>query len=152
MTSRDSNAAQAHVGYVEYDGRKYAASCRVSWDGLEYIGRMWFTNEGDKSDRLTDRGALPGRTVEEVTALAQRLTADDLQRRIGRAHAEKRRYVELRGVTDQIIAKIRYMNQVALSIRAGVLDREGGMGEIELTERQLHELIDSLKESAGLEA
>jgi hypothetical protein len=36
-------------------------------------------------------------------------------------------------------------------MRAGLLDEEGAAQEIELTERQLHECIDRLREDAGAE-
>ena len=42
--------------------------------------------------------------------------ADARSRRIDRA---------LRKATDEILAKIRYLNQVAISMRAGLLDVEG---------------------------
>lgn len=139
------------IGTVEYSGNRYAASCRIIWDGLEYVGRLWFANVADSDDWMTDRGALPGRTPEEVVALARRLTPDELQRRVSRANAEKRRYLELRSVMDVMIAKVRYMNQVAISMHAGLLDAEGASGELELTERQLHELVDTLRQHAGVE-
>jgi hypothetical protein len=53
---------------------------------------------------------------------------------------------------DEILGKIRYLNQVAISMRAGLLDSEGAAAEIDLTERQLHEIIEKLKAFAGVEA
>jgi hypothetical protein len=37
-------------------------------------------------------------------------------------------------------------------MRAGLLDVEGAAQELELTERQLHELVDRLRPTAGDEA
>ena len=54
-------------------------------------------------------------------------------------------------MTDEVLVKIRYLNQVAISMRAGLLDVEGAAGEIDLTEKQLHELIDRLAAYAGIE-
>ena len=68
-----------------------------------------------------------------------------------RALAEKRRFLGLRKHTDEILAKIRYLNQVAVSMRAGLLDVEAAAEEIDLTEKQLHGLIDALAEHAGKE-
>jgi hypothetical protein len=101
---------------------------------------------------MPDRGALPGRTRDEVLKLAMRLTPDELARRLKRAQAEKRRFHGLRHATDDVLAKIRYLNQVAISMRAGLLDVEGAAGEIDLTEKQLHELIDLLRNHAGVES
>jgi hypothetical protein len=36
-------------------------------------------------------------------------------------------------------------------MRAGLLEPEGARSEIELTEEQLHQLVDMLKEHAGVE-
>jgi hypothetical protein len=64
---------------------------------------------------------------------------------------EKRRFLSLRRATEEILSKIRYLNQVAVSMRAGLLDVEGAAQEIGLTERQLHDLIDDLRSHAGVE-
>lgn len=86
-----------------------------------------------------------------MLALANRFTEDELVRRHHRALSEKRRYNSLRKATDEILAKIRYLNQVAISMRAGLLDVEGAAQEIDLTEQQLHRLIERLPTSAGIE-
>jgi hypothetical protein len=36
-------------------------------------------------------------------------------------------------------------------MRAGLLDSEGAAAEIDLTEKQLHEIVDRLKTHAGVE-
>ena len=136
---------------IEVGGRKYDADCRITWDGVEYVGRVWFTGESPEDGRLPDRGGLPGRTREDVIALAEKLTPDELRTRFSRALAEKRRFLSLRSVTTEILAKIRYVNQLASSMRAGLLEPDGARSEIELTETQLHELVDMLKQHAGIE-
>jgi hypothetical protein len=142
---------QPHIASIEYDGRHYNVSCRVAFDGIEYVGRLWFADESWDDGGLPDRGALPGRTREEVLVFARRLTAQELMLRYRRALAEKRRFNGLRRATDEILGKIRYLNQVAISMRAGLLDAEGAAAEIDLTERQLHEVVEKLKQYAGVE-
>jgi len=142
---------QPHIATIESDGRRYNVSCRVGFDGVEYVGRLWFADEAWDDLGLPDRGALPGRTKDEALALANRLTADELVKRHRRALSEKRRFHGLRKATDEILAKIRYLNQVAISMRAGLLDVEGAAQEIDLTEKQLHALIDRLSSFAGVE-
>jgi hypothetical protein len=142
---------QPHIATIESDGRRYNVSCRVGFDGVEYVGRLWFADEAWDDLGLPDRGALPGRTKDEALALAKRLTADELVKRHRRALSEKRRFHGLRKATDEILAKIRYLNQVAISMRAGLLDVEGAAQEIDLTEKQLHALIDRLSSFAGIE-
>ncbi|MEX2182372.1 MAG: hypothetical protein WD771_10045 [Gemmatimonadaceae bacterium] len=150
MASHDE-IIQPHVTAIESEGRRYNVSVRVIFDGIEYVGRLWFADETWDDLGIPDRGALPGRSREEVIALAKRLTAPELIRRYKRAQAEKRRFLGLRKHTDDILAKIRYLNQVAISMRAGLLDVEGAAQEIDLTEKQLHGLIDHISEHAGKE-
>ena len=142
---------QPHIATIESDGRRYNVSCRVGFDGVEYVGRLWFADESWDDLGLPDRGALPGRTKDEVLVQAKRLTSDELVKRHRRALSEKRRFHGLRKATDEILAKIRYLNQVAISMRAGLLDVEGAAQEIDLTEKQLHALIDRLSSFAGVE-
>ena len=143
--------SQPHIGTIEHAGRRLNVSVRISYDGIEYVGRLWFTEEGWDDAGIPDRGALPGLTRDEVLAMSRRLSNDDLVQRYRRALAEKRRFIGLRRATDEILAKIRYLNQVAISMRAGLLDMEGAAQEIDLTERQLHDLIDRLRSHAGVE-
>jgi len=147
------DATHAHITSFEYEGRRYDVTCRTAFDGIEYVGRLWFTDEEWEDDPgLTDRGALGGRTRDEVLGLARRLTPQEFILRLRRAQGDKRRFVGLRRVTDEILAKIRYLNQVAISMRAGLLDIEGAAQELAMTERQLHECIDRLRQHAGVEA
>ena len=140
-----------HIATIEHLGRRYAVTCRVAFDGVEYVGRLWFADEQTDDVGLPDRGAIPGRNRDEVLEQARRLTVQELGLRYRRALSEKRRFISLRRETDEILTKIRYLNQIALSMREGLLDEDGANQEIELTERQLHECIERLRHSAGIE-
>ena len=142
---------RSEITTTEIDGKSYGVSMRIVFDGIEHVGRLWFAEEGWDDDGVPDRAALPGRTRDEVIALARRLNTHELAQRFHRAQAEKRRFHNLRRLTDEILAKIRYLNQVGVSMRARLLDVEGAAQELELTERQLHELIDRLRPTAGVE-
>jgi hypothetical protein len=142
---------QPHIATIDSDGRRYNVSLRVVFDGVEFVGRLWFADESWDDLGLPDRGAFPGRTREESIAMARKLTPDELVRRHKRAVAEKRKFHGLRRATDEVLAKIRYLNQVAISMRAGLLDVDGAAQEIDLTEKQLHALIDRLAAYAGVE-
>ena len=50
-----------------------------------------------------------------------------------------------------MLMKIKYMNRVSINMRKGLLDAEGARQEIELIQRQLHDMIDRLPAQAGLE-
>ncbi len=140
-----------HIAILEHQGRRYAVTCRIVFDGIEYVGRLWFAEEDWEDAGLPDRAAIPGRSREEVLELARRLTPNELTLRHRRALAEKRRFIRLRRVTDDILTKIRYMNQIAISMRAGMLDEDGAHQEIDLTEKQLHECVERLRHAAGVE-
>ena len=147
---RDENV-QPHIATLEYDGRRFNVTCKVMFDGIEYVGHLWFADEAWDDSGVPDRGSLPGRTREETLTLARRLTPQELMLRYRRALAEKRRFTGLRKATEDILEKIRYLNQVAISMRAGLLDSDGAAAEIELTERQLHDIVEKLKVFAGIE-
>jgi hypothetical protein len=149
--STHGDITQPHIATIESDGRRFNVSCRVRFDGVEYVGRLWFADASLDETGIPDRGALPGRTKEEVLALANRFTVDELVRRHHRALSEKRRYHGLRKATDEILAKIRYLNHLAISMRAGLIDVEGAAQEVELTDQQLHALVNRLAPSAGVE-
>ena len=145
------DALTTFLDTIELDDQRYAVHVRMSYDGIEYVGRLWFSDEAWEDAGIPDRGAIPGRTRDDVIALARTLTPQDLTLRYRRALAEKRRYVGLRQLTNEILSKIRYLNQVALSMRAGLLDSEGAAQELDLTERQLHDLVERLRSYAGVE-
>lgn len=145
------SSTQPYITTIEHLGRRYTVTCRVAFDGIEYVGRLWFAEEEWEDAGLPDRAAIPGRSRDEVLAHARRLTAAELELRHRRALAEKRRFMRLRRVTDDILTKIRYLNQIAISMRDGLLDEDGAKQEIELTEKQLHECVDRLRHSAGVE-
>jgi hypothetical protein len=142
---------QPHIATIEHDGRRLDVSCRVAFDGIEYVGRLWFSEANVGDSGIPDRGALPGRSRDEVTDLAKRLTPPELALRYRRAVAERRRFHELRRSTEEVLSKIRYLNQVAITMRAGLLDEEGAAQEIDITEKQLHDLVERLRFAAGIE-
>lgn len=145
------DVTQPKIATIEHDGRTLDVTCRIAFDGIEYVGRLWFTDTGQASSAIPDRGALPGRSRDEVVALANRLTPPELALRYRRAVSERRRFFELRRATEELIAKVRYLNQVSISMRAGLLDAEGAAQEIDVTEKQLHELVDHMRNVAGVE-
>ena len=140
-----------YIGSIEHLGRRYTVTCKVTFDGIEHVGRLWFSEEGWDDAGSPDRAAIPARSRDEVIALARGFSEHELGLRHRRALAEKRRFLKLRRVTDDMMTKIRYINQVAIAMRDGLLDEEGATQEIELTERQLHDCVDRLRHSAGVE-
>jgi len=136
---------------LEIDERQVRVSLHTTHDGIEFVGRLWFAESIWKNSGIPDRGVFPGRTESEVLALAERLRPDELIQRYRRANAEKRRYHGLRRLTMELLSKIRYLNQVALSMRSGLLDQDAANHEMQLTEQQLLELVKQARVMAGVE-
>jgi hypothetical protein len=145
------SSGQPYISTLEHLGKRYTVTCRIAFDGVEYVGRLWFVEEEFEDVGLPDRAGIPGRSREAVLEQARRLTPHELGLRHRRALAERRRFLKLRRATDEILTKIRYLNQISVSAHEGWIDEEGANQEIELTERQLHDLIDRLRDHAGVE-
>lgn len=148
----DFGVIQHPIGSIEVDGKTFNVSIRLAYDGIEYIGRLWFADASTDTVGIPDHGAVPGRSVEEAVDLARRLNDEDLKRRCHRALAEKRRYIRLRRATDDILINIKYMNRVAINMRSGMLDAEGASQELELIQRQIEEIVKTLPSHAGIES
>jgi hypothetical protein len=147
-----NEAIQPHVGTIEVNGKRYNVAVRIAYDGLEFVGRLWFAEDDWDDAGTPDRGILTGRTKEDVIAIARGYSQHELVARCRRALSNKRRFPLLRKVTEEILAKVRYLNQLSVSMRAGLIDLEGAAQEIDYTEQQLHQLVRRLRAAAGVEA
>lgn len=145
------DSIEREIATVNSEGRQLAVTLSVTFDGIEHVGRLWFAEEEWEDDGIPDRGVISGRTTEDVIESARALTEAELLARHRRATVNKRRYLSLRAVTDEILRKVRYLNQVAVSMRAGLVDLDGAAQEIDFTEHQLHELVARLRDAAGVE-
>jgi hypothetical protein len=142
---------QTVLSTIDVDDRDVRVTLHIVHDGVEFVGRLWFAETDWTNSGIPDRGLLPGRTEGEVVALARRLRPDELLQRFRRANAEKRRFHGLRRLTTEILSKIRYLNQVAVSMRSGLLDRDAARQEMQLTENQLIELVRQASQLSGIE-
>ena len=139
------------VTAVDIDGRTYNVTVRVSFDGIEHVGHLCYRDaDWDEDEGVRDFGAIPGRAPEEILEHARALTEHDLTLRHRRALSERRRYHGLRHVTHEVLNQIRYLNKVATSMRAGLLDLDEAASEITGTERRLHAMVDELRVFAGV--
>jgi hypothetical protein len=146
------DSVQPRIATLHVDGKSITVSVLVSYDGVEYVGRLWFNENDPNDDGVPDRGPLSGRSKGEVESAARKLTEAELLARFRRALTNKRRYLALRATTNEILRNVRYLNQVAISMRAGLIDPEGAEQEIDFAEHQLHEIVNRLREVAGLES
>lgn len=135
----------------DIDGRSYAIALRVAFDGVEHVGHLLFRDaDWEEDDGVTDYGTIPGRDPAEILANARGLSEHDLALRHRRAVSERRRFNGLRHLTQQVLDQIRYLNRVATSMRAGLLDVEEAATEIAQTERRLHDMVGQLRQFAGV--
>jgi hypothetical protein len=150
MSDSDDND-EIFLTTADIDGHTYDVTVRIAFDGIEHVGHLWFRDaDWDEDDGVYDRGSLPGRSPNEIADHARTLGAHELTLRYRRAITERRRYHGLRQVTHEVLNQIRYLNKVATSMRAGLLDLEEAAGEIAVTERRLHDMVDQLRTYAGV--
>lgn len=140
------------LGTIRVEERDVRVTLAAANDGVEFVGRFFFAEPEWTNNGIPDRGVVAGRTLEEVVARARELTAEDLQLRYRRANAEKRRFHGLRHLVGDFLGKVRYMNQVGVSMRSGLLDAEGANGELVLTEEQMIALVRQMRNVAGVES
>lgn len=141
-----------HVATIDVDGRRYNVALKIDHDGVEFVGRLWFSDEAwADDDGIVDQGVLPGKSADVVVAHAHTLGEHELVQRYRRAVAHRRRFHGMRQVTVEVLENIRHLNALAASMRAGLVDIESAAAEIETTEDRLHELIDRLRHVAGVE-
>lgn len=144
-------ADEVNIGSVEADDRTWNVTVVIENDGVEFVGHLWFADEAWEDEGFRDHGAIPGRSVDEVTEHARALSAQDLMLRFRRAQADQRRHHGLRKLTEQVLENIRHLNKVATSMRAGLLEVDEAAAEIDATEQKLHSMIRELRHFAGVQ-
>lgn len=151
MTEMPANEDEMFVTATEVDGRTYNVTLRVEFDGIEHVGHLLFRDaDWEDDDGVRDHGTIPGRSPEEILAAARRYSQHELALRHRRAVSERRRFSGLRQVTQEVLGQIRYLNKVATSMRAGLLDVNEAASEIANTEQRLHEMVGQLRTYAGV--
>ena len=148
---RGSSAITDHqIREIMLDDQKYSVSLRVSHDGVEYLGRLRFT---DPANDITyqDHAAIPGMTAADAVRKATEFSETEMAQRCYRALSEKRRFSRLRNATDEMINKIKYLNRVAIGLEKGMIDPVGGKQELDQIQGQLLEIVRTLRLHAGVE-
>ncbi len=147
----DSSATEHSIGKLTVGGKEYSVSLRVGYDGVEHIGRLQFAEAASPDVIYQDHGAIPGTTVAEATWKAKALSDKDLEHRLHRAMSERRRFGKLRSATDDMIGKIRDLNEVVINLQSGGGDRDEGNKEIEKIQAELLKIVRSFRQHAGVE-
>jgi hypothetical protein len=145
-----SSSTDHQIRTIDVDGQKYFVCLRVGYDGIEYVGRLRFT---DASTEITfqDHGAVPGISVLDAVRKAKEFSPTEMEQRCYRALAEKRRFGKLRSATDQMIDKIKYLNRLAIDLEKGRIEPTGGQQELDQVQEQLLDIVKSLRQHAGVE-
>ncbi len=76
---------------------------------------------------------------------ASEFSVTEMERRCHRALSEKRRFSKLRGATDRMIDKIKYLNRVAIGLEKGVLDPQAGKQELDQVQSELMDIVKTLR-------
>ena len=145
-----SPASSHEIREITVDGQKYHVSLRVSYDGVEYLGRLQFT---DDSSEITyqDHGTVPGTTALDAVKKALAFSGKEMEQRCYRALSEKRRFSKLRNATDEMINKIRHLNRIAIGLEKGVIDPNVGKPELDQIQSELLDIVKTLRLHAGVE-
>lgn len=148
--SPPSASSDHEIRTITVDGQKYFVSLRVGHDGVEYLGRLRFT---DTATEITyqDHSAIPGISALDAVRKAKEFSPTETEQRCYRALSEKRRFSKLRNATDQMISKIRHLNRVAIGLEKGMIDPAEGKQELDQVQSQLLDIVKTLRLHAGIE-
>jgi hypothetical protein len=153
MPSAKEDEVELFVTTTDIDGRTYSVTIRVEFDGIEHVGHLLFRDaEWEEDEGVRDYGTIPGHSSESIQKQARALSNHDLALRHRRAVSHRRRFNGLRHLTQEVLSQIRYLNKVATSMRAGLLDVDEAANEIASTERRLHDMVGQLRGYAGVES
>ena len=149
--SPTSASTDHNIRTITVDGRKYSVVLRVGYDGVEFVGRLRFTDTASPDLSFQDHGSIPGASMLEAVRKAKEFTVKEIETRLHRALSEKRRFNKLRDATDDMINTIKYLNRLAIDIKKGKLDQDGGKQELEQVQNQLLEIVRTFRHHAGVE-
>ena len=150
MTPTPSASTDNEIRTITVDGLEYFVSLRVINDGVEYVGRLRFT-DASTDVAYQDHGGVPGTSELDAVRKAREFSAVELQQRCYRALSEKRRFGKLRHATDKMIEKIKLLNRIAVGLEKGLLDPESGKRELDEAHSELMAIVRTLRDHAGVE-
>ena len=148
---RGPSATSDHpVREITLDDSIYAVTLRVSFDGVEYLGRLRFMDTGS-GITFQDHAAVPGSSALDAVRRASEFSETEMAQRCYRALSEKRRFTRLRSTTDEIINKIKFLNRIAVGLEKGMIDPVGGKQELDQVQEELLDIVRTLRLHAGVE-
>lgn len=133
------------------DGHFYDVTVQLWHDGTKYAGRVWFAGQGTGEGGMPGRRLFYGATRDEVLERVREMPEQDLKGQFRSAMIDRRRYLQLRALTDDILHNIRVFNQVAVEWRTGLSAPEAAEAEMTRLEERLHDLVNGIRAVAGLE-
>jgi hypothetical protein len=136
---------------MNIDGQWYDVSVQLWHDGTKYAGRVWFAGAGTGEGGMPGRRLFYGPTRDEVLERVRELSDAALTAQFRSAMIDRRRYLQLRALTDEILHQIRLFNSVAVAWRSGTTAAGAAEDEMQRLEDRLHELVNGIRGVAGLE-
>ena len=144
-----SATSDHHIREITLEDQHFSVSLRVSYDGVEYLGRLRFT--GPFEITYQDHAAIPGSSASDAVRRATEFSETEMAQRCYRALSEKRRFIRLRSTTDEIINKIKFLNRIAVGLEKGMIDPVGGKQELDQVQGELLDIVRTLRLHAGVE-
>ena len=136
---------------MQIDNQWYQVWVQIWHDGTKFAGRLWFTGPGTGDGAMPGRRLFYGTTREELLGRVEELGDEQMRGQFRHAMVDRRRYLPLRAVTEEILHNIRMINQVAVEWRSGNTPAEHAEREMDHIEERLRELVASLRTVAGVE-
>lgn len=148
--SQPPASSDHEIRAITVDRQTYLVALHVTFDGVEYLGRLQFTHAPSQIT-YQDHGTIPGKTALEPVQKAKAFSEIEMEQRCYRALSEKRRFSRLRSATDQVINKIRHLNRVAIGLEKGMIDSASGKQELNQIQSELLDIVKTLRLHAGVE-
>ncbi|MGI9076619.1 MAG: hypothetical protein ACR2G6_04690 [Gemmatimonadaceae bacterium] len=136
---------------LQVDQQLYDVSLQTWHDGTGFAGRLWFDGPG------TERGGIPGRRLfsgasrDELIDRVQEVSVEEMTGQFRHAMIDRRRYLPLRRLINDLLHNVRLYNQVAIDIRMGTKESEPGEAELLVVQKQMLELVGGMRKVAGME-
>lgn len=136
---------------VQIDQQWYDVSLQTWHDGTRYAGRLWFEGAGTERDGMPGRRLFSGSSRDEVIDRVQEMSPDEMRGQFRHAMTDRRRYLPLRALIDEMLQNVRNYNLLAVELRTGATEPKSARAELDSIQARLHELVDGMQKVAGVE-
>ncbi len=141
---------QGFIGYLNAEGFQWRVMLRLRLeDEPWWRGRLWFSERG--GTEVWDKEEIVNSSAEALLRQAHAFPHEELLRRLKESFDERRRYFALRALLDDLLAKGRQFNRIAVRVASGEMDRTRAAHELDRIQQDMHTVVDGLRDVAGKE-